>query len=214
MTVLAPEGRLPAALGAAATLAAYALGGPAAALAPALLTLGLAVLFRERPRRVPSLPLGVVSPCDARVVSARTVRDHWLERDSERVGLVPPWPGFGVLCSPTEGKVLDYQRCTCVYRSPDFYTSARHMAVSHALWIRTDEGDDVVLLVSARRRLHRWSCAVHVGERVGQGQRCGFAMGVSRVDVLLPRPVRLAVKPHDRVRAGSDLLATLRHPPP
>ena len=43
-------------------LAAYALGGPAAALAPALLTLGLAVLFRERPRRLPSLPRRVTIP--------------------------------------------------------------------------------------------------------------------------------------------------------
>jgi phosphatidylserine decarboxylase len=92
---------------AAAALGGYALGGPLAALAPALLALAAAVLFREPARRVPSLPLAVVSPCAGRVASVRTVPDPWLERDSERVGMVPPGPGFGVLCSPTEGKVMD-----------------------------------------------------------------------------------------------------------
>jgi phosphatidylserine decarboxylase len=100
-----------------------------------------------------------------------------------------------------------------MYRVDGFYSTPRDMAVSHALWIRTDEGDDVVLLVSSRWRLHRWTCAVHVGERIGQGQRCGFGMLISRVDVMLPRPVRVEVGRHDRLRAGSDVIATLRHRP-
>lgn len=209
--MFAPEGKAPLALLAVGAGVAYALGGVVPALVPGALALAVLALFREQARRVPALPLGVVSPCAGRVASVRATHDPWLDRDSERVGLIPRGLGFGVLCSPIEGKVVEYQRCTCLYRGEDFYSTPRHMAVSHALWIRTDEGDDVVLLVSARWRLHGWTCRVHVGERLGQGQRCGFGMFISRVDVLLPRPVRVSVAPRATVRAGSDLIATLRH---
>jgi phosphatidylserine decarboxylase len=79
----------------------------------------------------------------------------------------------------------------------------------NALWIKTDEGADVVAVQIAGLIARRILCYVTPGERIAQGQRYGFIRFGSRVDVYLPAGARFEVALGDKVHGGSDLIATL-----
>ena len=81
----------------------------------------------------------------------------------------------------------------------------------NALWIQTDEGDDVVVVQVAGLVARRILCYVQPGERIGQGERFGFIRFGSRVDIYLPVGSKTNVALGDRVKAGRDLIAYLVH---
>ena len=100
--------------------------------------------------------------------------------------------------SPVEGKVLE----------------PRHNGDSsepHGVWLQTDEGDDIVMVMNKGRLNNTPRCYVGFGERVGQGRRCGYVHWGGRVDVYLPDYSRPVVEEGARVRGGSDVIAKLVH---
>jgi phosphatidylserine decarboxylase len=157
------------------------------------------VIFRDPERDIPSQPLAVVSPADGRVTSISTTHDPYLDRNSIRVTLKMNPYGVFTTRSPVEGKVL---------QPPSSHEDAR---MPHGVWLQTDEGDDIVL-VMMRGRLHTAPhCYIRIGDRIGQGKRCGFIHLGGQIEVYLPERSRLAVTVGDRVDSGSDIIATLQH---
>jgi len=162
----------------------------------------LVVLFRDPPRPVPSVPAGLVSPVHGRVVSINHVTDTWLKRSSTHIRLrMSPFDVYSLRC-PVEGKVMD-QRSG---RDPDNLNIRQY-----AFWLRTDEGDDIVLSVRMGWLPKRARLYVQCGERLGQGQRCGYIYLGGEVDLWLPEHVRLDVEHDQRVIGGSMLLGKLIH---
>jgi phosphatidylserine decarboxylase len=163
-------------------------------------------------RDVPALPLAVVSPVDGRVVMARKVSDPWLERQALCVGIRMNALGITPIRSPTEGKVMEFwthsSTCLSTRRESDQMNAP---VACYALWVRTDEGDDMVMAVSASRSLARFKSDVAPGERIGQGHRIGFVYFGSQVDVLLPAATRSHVNEGQRTLAGCGVIATLVH---
>lgn len=176
-----------------------------------LLVVFLLLLYRYPKRDVPALPLAVVSPVDGRVVTVRQVPDPWRARPALCIAIRMPTPGITALRSPTEGKVMEFwtQSTTCL-SSPNAGAPGDRGAC-YALWVRTDEGDDMVMAVSASSRLARFKSDVAPGERIGQGQRNGFVYLGTRVDVLLPVNTRPHVVEGQRTLAGCGVIATLLH---
>jgi phosphatidylserine decarboxylase len=163
------------------------------------LSLLILVIFRDPEREIPSQPMAVVSPADGRVVSVITTRDPYLDRDSIRVTLQMNPYGVFTTRSPVEGKVLQPPHTPEDTRMP------------HGVWLQTDEGDDVVMVMMRGRLRTAPRCYIRIGERIGQGKRCGFVHLGGQVDVYLPERSRLAVDVGDWVRSGSDVIATLVH---
>jgi len=172
-------------------------------VAPLWLVVGLLLfLFRDPPRRVPATPLGVVSPVHGRVMSIDTVQDPYLERQAIRITIQMRRSDIFSMRSPMEGKVLQQ------------WIGKRDMAGGeprYAQWIQSDEEDDVLLVITPNLRAVRPRCYVHSGERIGQGQRCGFVYFGARVEVWVPTGTRIDIRPDDMLRAGSDIIATLVH---
>jgi phosphatidylserine decarboxylase len=83
---------------------------------------------------------------------------------------------------------------------------------TNALWIQTDEGDDVVLQFHG----HPFGLAprsfIRFGERVGQGQRCAYLRLTRIAELHLPIESKILVKPGQRVVAGTDLIGKVPHP--
>jgi phosphatidylserine decarboxylase len=52
---------------------------------------------------------------------------------------------------------------------------------------------------------------VRYGERVGQGQRCGYLHLGGLIELYLPHNARVLARINDRVRAGQDVVAQLVH---
>jgi len=172
-----------------------------------LLTTLLAVLFRDPDRVIPAAPLGVVSPADGRVTGIRHAQDPYLVRDARAVTITMGRLGVYVARSPIEGTISGLWPMCGVAGSGSTATDAGGMAIG----IRTDESDEVVLVIKGCSRLLPSRAYVHVGERIGQGQRCVFVPFGAELELLLPDGCRIMTGEGAILRAGSDLIGELMH---
>lgn len=159
----------------------------------------LAAYFHDGGRHAPAEPLAVVTPVDGRVTHRRECYDPFLDREAVRVSLAVAPFGPYFLRAPVEGTVLEIPADAW----PEFAGTAS--------WIRTDEGDDIVVAVSEGAMFGARPCQSRYGERVGQGRRCGMRRLARRVDLYLPAETRVEVALQDSVVAGCSALATLMH---
>ena len=81
---------------------------------------------------------------------------------------------------------------------------------SNALWIKTDEGDDIVLQFQGYRFGIAPRSFVGFGQRIGQGHRCAYLRLAKYADVFMPVTGKVAVAPGDAVLAGSGLLGSVQ----
>jgi phosphatidylserine decarboxylase len=81
----------------------------------------------------------------------------------------------------------------------------------NAIWIQTDEEDDIVVVQVAGLVARRILCDIQPGERIAQGERYGFIRFGSRVDVYMPISTQLNRALGDKVKAGSDIIGFLVH---
>lgn len=156
-------------------------------------------LFRDPDREIPSSPLAVVSPADGLVASVEEVSDPYLDRQSIQLVIDMSSAGVYSTRSPVEGKILEPRNSSDGVDRP------------HGVWLKTDEDDDLVVVMHRGPLKNLPRCFVRIGERVGQGQRCGYIQMGGRVEVYLPLNSRVLVDSGSHVKAGSDVIATLVH---
>ena len=161
------------------------------AVVPALALVFLYLLFRDPPRTVPSVALGVVCPVDGEIV--RIDKVHNTEPHSVAIRIVIRVNSLGTYTarSPVEGKIMDLG--------------------SNALWLQTDEGDDVVLQFSGYRFGLAPQSFARFGERLGQGQRCAYLRLARLAEVRLPVDAKVLVEQGQAVVAGVDVIAAVAH---
>ena len=183
-----------------------------------ILSLSLIFLFRDPHRKIPALPLGVVCPVDGRITAIEKVFDAYLDRSAICISIKMSFIDVYSVHSPMEGKITkQWQKVPrqiqslATVKGNDTVTIAETNVdlMVFAQSIQSDEGDDMVLVVEAGTLLPRPHCYVRSGERIGQGQRCGFLRFGTQVDVLVPESTRIDVQVGDKVLAGTGIIATL-----
>ena len=173
---------------------------PVFMLLPALL-LGLFwMIFRDPRRQVPAIPLGVVSPVDGRVTAVDLVDRGVLQGEAHRIFISIDVLGTYTARCPVEGVIKDLNTLAA-----DTVVDYR----TNALWVQTDEGDDVVLQFHGYRLGFAPSAFVRYGERIGQGQRCAYLRLTRVAEVHLPINARVLVEAGQRVTAGLDVIGKL-----
>jgi phosphatidylserine decarboxylase len=169
----------------------------------AFLFLVLYLLFRDPHRDVPPSPLGVVSPVDGKVVAVDRVTQGILQGEAHRIRIEIDSFGTYTARAPVEGKIMD------------LHAVAADKSVNYepnALWVQTDEGDDVVLQFTGYRFGLVPRSFIRFGERVGQGQRFAYLRLTRFADVHLPITSTVLVDPGESVIAGSALIGKVPHP--
>lgn len=161
------------------------------------------LVFRDPRRRIPAVPLGVVSPVDGEVVAVESVDKGVLNGEARCVAIRVDSMGTYTARCPVEGQIMDL---SSVSGNPIAETR------TNALWVRTDEGDDVVLHFRGYRFGLPPKSFVRFGERLGQGMRCAYLRLARLAEVHMPIGTRVLVEPGDRVVAGQSLLGKLPHP--
>jgi len=187
----------------ALTAAAAHYWGAAYAVAPALLSIYLLLIFRDPTRPVPAVPLGVVSPADGVVIEVGVTDKGALDNEAHRIVIRVNSLGAYTARCPIEGKIMDLNS------EP---ADRGIKGGANGLWVRTDEDDDVVLQFHDYRFGLAPLAFLRYGERVGQGQRCAYLRLTRLAEVQLPIASRVLVKTGQRVAAGTDVLAKLPHP--
>jgi len=177
-----------------------------AALPALLLVLLLMRFYYDPDRELPSHPLGVMSPVDGIVLTIDLFHDPFLDRTTQRIRIQSSLLGVYYGRSPTEGKMTEFW--PVLSEDKQEYTQAN---TTGALWIKTDEGDDIILVATTKSGWGRTRCEIQAGERVGQARRCGrFPVG-NCIDILIDDNSFIEVVPGQRVTAGIDRIATFNH---
>ena len=185
--------------GLATWLAFYYLN-PVFSVPPALLLVLFYLVFRDPRRVIPAVPLGVVSPVDGRVSAVDLVDRGVLQGEAHRVFIEIDVLGTYTARCPVEGSIKDLNTL-----ASDTVVDYR----TNALWVQTDEGDDIVLQFRGYRLGLGPASFVRYGERLGQGQRCAYLRLTSVAEVHLPIESKVLVEPGQRVTAGLDLIGKL-----
>lgn len=174
--------------------------GPFYVLAPTALLVLFWLVFRDPRRRIPAIPLGVVSPVDGRVTAVDLVDQGVLQGEAQRVLIRIDTLGTYTARCPAEGMIKDLNTLAAD-KVVDYRTNA--------LWVQTDEGDDIVLQFQGYRLGLAPLAFVRYGERIGQGQRCAYLRLTRFAEVHLPVAARVLVEPGQRLRAGFDVIGKL-----
>lgn len=197
---VAHEGVAPLVLVAALGIVIVLYANPWLALIPAILFVYLFLLFRDPRRPVPAVALGVVSPADGEVVTVEKTEACFLPGETYRIRIRINSFGTYTARSPVEGTVMDLRA-----DAPENVDCP-----ANALWIKTDEGDDIVLQFHGYRFGIAPRSFVGFGQRIGQGHRCAYLRLARYADVFMPVTGKVAVAPGDEVLAGSGLLGSVQ----
>lgn len=164
--------------------------------------------FRDPARPVPGDAKSVLAPADGRIVVIEPARDPWLDRDTLKISVFMNVFNVHSNRSPIDGTVVKRW-----YHPGKFVNAALDKASTtnerNALHLRTADGQDITCVQVAGLIARRILCYVDAGARLERGQRYGFIRFGSRVDLYLPKDVRVKVGVGDTVSATSTILAEL-----
>jgi phosphatidylserine decarboxylase len=186
-----------------AAIAIYRYSDPLYLIAPVVIGIWLYVIFRDPRRRIPAVPLGVVSPVDGVVTEVVLQEKGLLGEEAHSITIAIDSFGTYTARCPVEGKIMDF-------RGNGHGQDVR--SFSHGLWVQTDEGENVVLQFHGFRFGLVPLAFLQYGERIGQGQRCAYLRLAKFAEVQLPINGRVMVAVGDRVTAGTDVIGKLPHP--
>ena len=177
---------------------------PAAAVGAAVLTVGVALFFRDPRRDVRSDPSWILSPADGKVVKIAT-DPPGTAPGSRCVSIFLSVFNVHVNRSPVAGRVADI-RYTPGSFLPAFREKASDLNEQNLIAIDTERGPLAVKQIAGliARRIRCWKIT---GDIVAQGEKIGFITFGSRVDLYLPPDVDVRVSVGDTVRAGTSLVA-------
>lgn len=165
--------------------------------------------FRDPPRVVPGTSNSVLSPADGRIVVIEPAHDPWLNRESLKISVFMNVFNVHSNRSPVDGEVI--QRW---YHPGKFINADLDKASTenerNALHLRTAAGShDITCVQVAGLIARRILCYVEAGKALARGERYGFIRFGSRVDLYLPKAVRVRVTVGETVSATSTILAEL-----
>ena len=170
-----------------------------------VLTVGVALFFRDPERIIPQTPETVVSPADGCVMeivpeSTQTRRiSIFLSLWDVHINRAP-YGGVVRSVVYTPGKFLAaYRQEASLVNESNTVTIAEH-------------GREFIVKQIAGVLARRIVCRVRPGDTLEKGQRYGLIRFGSRTDLLLPATAEIAVQVGDVVRGGETILAFLKEP--
>ena len=174
-----------------------------------LATLFVLQFFRDPARSVPEEPRAVVSPADGRIVEVSKARDPWLQRDAIKISVFMNVFNVHSNRSPVDGVVKER------WYFPGAFVNAALDKASlenerNALWLHTQDGQDVTCVQVAGLIARRILCYVGSGAELQRGQRFGFIRFGSRVDLYLPPDAVPRAAVGDKVYAARSIVARIQ----
>lgn len=173
----------------------------------ALLAAGLVLnFFRDPDRVIPSDSRMLVSPADG--LTQPIVEEEFAGRRWQRVSIFMSPLDVHVNRAPLAGDIAAVE-----YKKGKFLPAMRpEVSLENEQNVITICGEKTTVVVRQiagllARRIVFWK---RIGDSLEKGERLGLIKFGSRVDVLLEPGIEILVKPGERLRAGSSVLALIR----
>lgn len=164
--------------------------------------------FRDPYRAIPQQEGVIVSPADGKVIFTGLVDDPHLDRKAFKVSVFMNVFSVHSNRAPLSGEVQKIW-----YHKGEFVNAALDKASEknerNAMWLKTNDGKDIVSVQVAGLVARRILCYVEPGDQLERGQRYGFIRFGSRVDLFLPVEFESMVALGDKVSSGSSILGKL-----
>jgi phosphatidylserine decarboxylase len=173
-----------------------------------IITVFVLQFFRDPSREVPTQANAITSAADGKVIVVEKAYDEFLKREALKISVFMNVFNVHSNRAPLDGTVQ--QRW---YFPGKFFNAALAKASleneRNALWLKTQDGQDVTCVQIAGLIARRILCYVDHGDILRRGQRYGFIRFGSRVDIYLPLTATPKVSLGDKVSAGSTILAEI-----
>ncbi len=170
-----------------------------------LLTALVVNFFRDPERQIPQDENYVLSPADGKVIEICDEReDDFLKQDATRVSIFLNIFDVHVNRIPISGKVGYFR-----YQKGSFIKAYKSDAseVNEQTIIGIENGTRKLLFKQIAGLIaRRIVCQVRQGNNVQSGERFGMIKFGSRVDIFLPRNVKLKVELNQKVRGGESII--------
>lgn len=186
--------------------AAFALVSPVPAAVMAVLAALVVWFYRDPDRTAPEGDGLFVSPADGRVVEISEA-EHPFTGPSVKVGIFMNVLSVHVNRAPCMGRV-DYLEYVPGRKIAAFAPKASEVNERNLVGLSTPYGP-VLMVQIAGLLARRIVCRLRRGEVLEAGQRYGMIRLGSRVDIYLPKDVRLSIKHGDKVWAGISSLGVM-----
>ena len=162
--------------------------------------------FRNPERAIPDDDNAILAPADGKIIKIWTVKDApLLKQEMICVSTFMSIFDVHINRSPVSGVVENVE-----YKRGEFLVASKAQASErneqNALLIHADNDKRIVVVQIAGILARRIICRVDKGDRMIRGLPFGMIVLGSRVDLYLPKDVKLAVKIGDKVKAGSSII--------
>ncbi len=191
-----------------ALLVTFGSGNPVWSIPFWLVALFVLQFFRDPAREVPGDAKSVLSPADGRIVVIEPAHDPWLKREVLKISVFMNVFNVHSNRSPIDGEVIGRWYHPGKFINADLDKASTENE-RNALHLRTPDGQDITCVQVAGLIARRILCYAEPGDKLVRGQRYGFIRFGSRVDLYLPKDVRVNVGVGEKVRATTTILAEL-----
>jgi phosphatidylserine decarboxylase len=180
------------------------------AVIPGSLLFLLLYFFRDPRREIPSDVRSIIAPADGAVIDVTAVeRDEFLGGPAVRVSIFLSIFNVHINRAPLAGRVVEMR-----YKPGQFLNAMRPDSAEHNefMWIGFEQTDPPHKRFAVRQisgmLARRIVCPLTPGQTVARGEKFGMIKLGSRTEIILPADaVEIRVRPGDKVRAGSDVVA-------
>src|SRR4030043_2472204 len=205
MIKLAPDGYPFIILFAIITILVYIFGKPWMAVLPLTVTLFMALFFRDPDRTIPVAKGVFVSPADGKVILIKDVYEKdYLKAESKEISIFMSLLNVHVNRSPCDGKVSLVKHSSGKFLVA--HKDAASMENENTVMVLEGKDGKIVVRQVAGFLARRIVCRAEVGDKLRRGERYGMIKFGSRLDVYLPKDVKIKVKAGDKVKEGESIL--------
>lgn len=196
--------------GVAVTLILVGLNLWGLAVAAGVLTLFIVYFFRDPERRPAGLEHALLAPADGRILGVQDLpgSENPLGQPAFKVSIFMSVFNVHVNRIPAAGRISEIS-----YRPGRFFSAnldkASEQNEHNRILLETRTGVRLAFVQIAGLIARRIACWIREGDEVVAGQRFGLIRFGSRVDVYVPRQVRIVVEESQKVKAGQTILGYL-----
>ncbi len=208
MPKFAPDGYPFIIIFALITVLIYFFGKPWIAILPLIITLFMVLFFRDPERKIPEGEGIFVSPADGKVILIKDVYERdYLKAESKEISIFMSILNVHVNRSPCDGKASLVKHSSGKFLVA--HKDAASMENENTVMVLEGKDGKIVVRQVAGLLARRIVCRAEVGDELRRGERYGMIKFGSRLDVYLPKDVKIKVKAGDKVKAGESILGQM-----